>query len=70
MLEDLVADRAGLANVEVDVEAHPGAVRELNVRRTPTVFVLDRSGRIAGRASGAPSRADIDDALRPLLELA
>jgi uncharacterized protein DUF4395 len=34
-----------------------GPVRELDVRRTPTLFYLDRTGQLIGRSSGAP-RAD------------
>lgn len=68
MLDDLVAGRTGVRHVEVEVQAHPVAVGELDVRRTPTVLVLDQAGRIVRRASGAPARADIDDALEALLE--
>ena len=31
-----------------------GPVRELDVRRTPTLFYLGRDGRLIGRSSGAP----------------
>ena len=53
-LEELRAGRPGLAVVHVDAEQHLDAVRELDVRRTPTLFYLDRSGRLVGRSSGAP----------------
>jgi thiol-disulfide isomerase/thioredoxin len=53
-LEQLRATRPGLAVVHVDAESHLDAVRELDVRRTPTLFYLDRSGRLIGRSSGAP----------------
>jgi len=35
-------------------ESSLDAVRELDVRRTPTLFYLDREGRLLGRRSGAP----------------
>jgi thioredoxin-related protein len=38
----------------VDAESHLDEVRELDVRRTPTLFYLDREGRLIGRSSGAP----------------
>lgn len=53
-LQHLQATRPGLAYVHVDAESHLEAVRELDVRRTPTLFYLDRGGRLLGRSSGAP----------------
>ncbi|MGY1811648.1 thioredoxin family protein [Blastococcus sp. SYSU D00820] len=53
-LQQLQATRPGLAYVHVDAESHLEAVRELDVRRTPTLFYLDRTGALLGRSSGAP----------------
>ena len=53
-LQQLQATRPGLAYVDIDAEAHLDAVRELDVRRTPTLFYLGRDGRLIGRSSGAP----------------
>jgi glutaredoxin len=53
-LEQLRSTRPGLAVVHVDAESHLDEVRELDVRRTPTLFYLDRNGRLIGRSSGAP----------------
>jgi thiol-disulfide isomerase/thioredoxin len=53
-LKQLQAGRPGLAVVQVDAESHLEEVRELDVRRTPTLFYLDREGRLVGRSSGAP----------------
>jgi thiol-disulfide isomerase/thioredoxin len=53
-LERLQADRPGLAVVHVDAEQHLDAVRDLDVRRTPTLFYLDATGSLVGRSSGAP----------------
>ena len=53
-LAQLQATRPGLAVVQVDAESHLDEVRELDVRRTPTLFYLDRGGRLLGRSSGAP----------------
>jgi thiol-disulfide isomerase/thioredoxin len=53
-LQQLQASRPGLAVVHVDAESHLDEVRELDVRRTPTLFYLDRDGRLIGRSSGAP----------------
>ncbi|KQS73890.1 thioredoxin [Modestobacter sp. Leaf380] len=53
-LAQLQTTRPGLAAVHVDAESQLEAVRALDVRRTPTLFYLDRSGRVLGRSSGAP----------------
>ena len=53
-LERLQGDRPGLAVVHVDAEQHLGAVRDLDVRRTPTLFYLDATAGLVGRSSGAP----------------
>jgi thiol-disulfide isomerase/thioredoxin len=53
----------GVAHVELDAEANLDLVRRLGVLRTPTVFVLDASGRIVRRGSGLPRKADVIAAL-------
>ena len=49
----------GVTHVEIDAEARMDLVRSLDIRRTPTVFVLGPDGRIANRASGQPRKADV-----------
>ena len=59
-----VADQVeGVAHVEIDAEAHLDLVRRLDVRRTPTVFVLDATGAVVRRAVGQPRTADVIAAL-------
>ncbi len=53
----------GVAHVEVDAESRLELVRRLEILRTPTVLVLDASGRVVRRASGQPRRADVIAAL-------
>ncbi|MFE0726475.1 TlpA family protein disulfide reductase [Streptomyces rochei] len=53
----------GVAHVEVDAEARLELVRSLGVLKTPTVFVLDATGRIVRRAAGQPRKADVIAAL-------
>ena len=52
-----------MAHVEIDAESHLDLVRRLDVRRTPTVLVLDAAGRIVRRASGQPRPVDVVAAL-------
>ena len=59
LLADVAAREAGIAHVEIDVAVRLDLVRLLDVRRTPTVFVLGPQGQITRRASGLPSRDDV-----------
>ncbi len=60
---DVARTVPGVAHVEVDAESHLDAVRALDVRRTPTVLIIDDAGRIRRRASGAPTKAQLLAAL-------
>jgi hypothetical protein len=53
---EIAASRHGVRHVEVDADEYLDAARELHVRRTPTVLVVDANGTVVGRAVGAPSR--------------
>ncbi|WP_323379429.1 TlpA family protein disulfide reductase [Streptomyces durbertensis] len=53
----------GVAHVELDAEDRLALVRELGIDRTPTVLVLDSSGREVRRAFGQPRRVDVIAAL-------
>lgn len=63
ILADVTSMVEGVTHVEVDAESHLDLVRRLQVRGTPTVFVLDASGRIVRRAQGQPRKADVIAAL-------
>jgi thiol-disulfide isomerase/thioredoxin len=63
ILDDVARDVSGVAHVEIDAESHLELVRRLDVRRTPTVLVLDAQGRVVRRASGQPRRVDVIAAL-------
>ncbi|MFG3255149.1 TlpA family protein disulfide reductase [Streptomyces sp. NPDC048172] len=62
-LSEVAAMVEGVAHVEIDAEDRLDLVRALDIRGTPTVFVLDARGRIVRRASGQPRRADVIAAL-------
>lgn len=63
LLENIVADMADIAHVEVDAEAQLELVRQLNILSTPTTLILDSTGREVGRAVGAPKREQVVNAL-------
>jgi len=63
-----VADRVpDVRHVEVDAESHLDVVRTLDVRSTPTTLLVDRGGRITGRAVGQPRPHDVLAAIGPYL---
>ena len=64
---DLARTIPGVRHVEVDAESHLDAVRALDIWRTPTVLLIDHSGEIRRRASGAPSREQLRTAVAALL---
>jgi len=59
LLADVASRDSGVAHVEIDVADRLDLVRLLDVRRTPTVFVLGPQGQITRRASGLPRRDDV-----------
>jgi thiol-disulfide isomerase/thioredoxin len=63
ILSDIAAQVPGVSHVEVDAEQHLDVVRRLGILRTPTTVVLDAAGHEVVRASGAPTRAQVYDAL-------
>lgn len=67
VLDEVSAMIPGVAHIEIDAEAHLDLVRRLDVRRTPTVFVLDGEGVVRVRAAGAPRKADVIAALGTLI---
>jgi thioredoxin-like negative regulator of GroEL len=63
LLADVAGRSDGVAHVEIDVATRTDLARQLDIRRTPTVFVLGPRGQIAGRASGLPRRSEVVDVL-------
>ena len=63
LLTDVAATAPGVETVEIDAESHLQLVRDLDVRRTPTVLVLDATGAVTTRASGLPRRDQVMAAL-------
>ena len=59
LLAEVAARTDGVAHVEVDVADRLDLVRLLDVRRTPTTFVLGPRGEITRRASGLPRRDQV-----------
>lgn len=63
ILQEVAEMVPGVKHVDLDVDDHLELVRELDVQRTPTIFVLDAQGAIVKRAAGQPRKADVIAAL-------
>jgi thiol-disulfide isomerase/thioredoxin len=59
VLAEVAGMTDGVAHVEIDAESRLDLVRRLDVRKTPTVFVLGPDGQIAKQGSGQPRKADV-----------
>jgi hypothetical protein len=55
----IAAGRPDVAHVEIDAADHLAAVRALDIRRTPTLLVVDARGRVRSRAVGRPDRDEL-----------
>lgn len=58
----------GVQHVEIDAESQLDLVRSLDIRRTPTVLILDSRGDIRHRAVGQPRKADVIQALGAVID--
>jgi len=63
ILGEVASGTDGVTHVEVDAAERLDLVRLLDVRRTPTVFVLGPDGQVARRGSGAMRKAEVLAAL-------
>lgn len=59
LLADFTKDLDDVAHIEIDAESQLDLVRRLDIRRTPTVVVLNGQGEIVNRAAGVPTRAGV-----------
>jgi thiol-disulfide isomerase/thioredoxin len=50
----VAAQFEGVRHIEVDAESHLDEVRALGIMRTPTLLVVDATGRVVRRAAGQP----------------
>lgn len=67
ILEEVSVLVPGVSHVEIDAEENLDLVRVLDIRRTPTVLFLDRTGAVRKQASGQPRKADVIAALGELM---
>lgn len=63
VLARIASETPSVEHLQVDAESHLEAVRALGIWRTPTVLIIDASGRLVGRAQGTPTLAQIRAAI-------
>ena len=68
ILHEVGAMVEGVVHVEIDAEERLALVRELDIRSTPAVLVLDARGRVVRRAYGQPRKADVIAALGAVVQ--
>jgi hypothetical protein len=62
-LRGVAADTPGVAHLELRAEEHLDLVRRYDVRRSPTVLLVDADGAVVARTSGAMTAVQARDAL-------
>lgn len=67
VIDQVCADLPDVAHIEIDMDAEPGAARQLSVLSLPTTFIFDAEGKQRYRSAGVPKHADLKAALAPLL---
>ncbi len=65
-LSEVAASTPGVAHVELRAEHNLDLVRRYDVRRSPTVLLVDAAGHVVARTSGAMSAAQARAALTTL----
>ncbi len=66
-LTNVAGEREAVAYLDVDLTRRPELAKQLHILQTPTVFVLDRTGRLASRFGGAPRRDELAAVLDTLI---
>jgi thiol-disulfide isomerase/thioredoxin len=63
LLSKLADEHVGVEHIDVDITLRQDLAQKFNIMQTPTTFILDDSGAIAGRIGGAPRPEALNKAL-------
>lgn len=66
LLTDLVATEPAVRHIEINAEERLDLVERFGIVRTPTVLLLDGSGAVRRRITGAPRKPEVVAALESL----
>ena len=70
LLGELAAELPGITHVDVDVTLRPALADRFSLLQSPTTFILDATGTVRARISGAPRIADLRAELSRIQEAA
>lgn len=68
MLNELVKKYSGMKFKELDAESNLAAINKLNVTTTPTVFLLNKTGKSVGKFSGPIKKDQAKLAVESLIQ--
>ena len=68
MLNELVKKYPGMKFKELDAESNLATINKLNVTATPTVFLLDKTGKSVGKFSGPIKKDQAKLAVESLIQ--
>ena len=68
MLNELVKKYPGIKFKELDAESNLSAINKLNVTATPTVFLLNKTGKSVGKFSGPIKKDQAKLAVESLIQ--
>jgi thiol-disulfide isomerase/thioredoxin len=68
MLNELVKKYPGMKFKELDAESNLAAINKLNVTATPTVFLLNKTGKSVGKFSGSIKKDQAKLAVESLIQ--
>ena len=68
MLNELVKKYPGMKFKELDAESNLSAINKLNVTATPTVFLLNKTGKSVGKFSGPIKKDQAKLAVESLIQ--
>ena len=68
MLNELVKKYSGMKFKELDAESNLAAINKLNVTATPTVFLLNKTGKSVGKFSGPIKKDQAKLAVESLIQ--
>ena len=70
LLGALAAELPGITHVDIDVTTRPALADRFSLLQSPTTFILDATGTVRARISGAPRIADLRAELSRIQEAA
>jgi thiol-disulfide isomerase/thioredoxin len=67
VITDAVAEHDGVGYVDLDSAEKLDLTRRLNILRTPTVVITDRTGRVVHRTAGVPTKQSLQESVQAAL---